>query len=103
MAFTATRDSSETKAHRVKALALLLIFALMLPISPIWASSEPSTTQAVSATTPGEATESASKKNDLMGFFAIGAIINVLFFGSFILWARKESQKSKKRKTDKQR
>jgi hypothetical protein len=102
MAFTATHDSSETKAYRVKALALLLIFALMLPISPIWASSEPASATVTSAVAAGEVAstqlENSNKKNDLTGFFTIGAIINVLFLGGFLLWARKESQKGKKKK-----
>jgi hypothetical protein len=38
------------------------------------------------------------RKNDLGGFFTIGAIINILFLGAFLYWARKESQKGKQAK-----
>jgi len=103
MASTATHDSSEIKAPIVKALALLLIFALMLLLSPIWASSDSASATVASAVAAGEIPsaqpESTGKKNDLTGFFTIGAIINVLFLGAFLLWARKESQKGKKKKT----
>ena len=102
MAFAAIHNSSESKAHRVKALVLLLMFTLMLPISPVWASGESSSTAVSSTATAGEASsvqlENGEKKNDLTGFFTIGAIINVLFLGAFLLWARKESQKGKKQK-----
>jgi len=103
MAFTAIRNPSETQAYGVKALAFLLMLALMLSMAPVWASSEPTPTMVSSAAAAGEASstqpESAGKKNDLAGFFTIGAIINVLFLGAFLLWARKESQKGKKKKT----
>lgn len=111
MSFTRSNTHPENSffAYRVY-MPLFLILTLILASPLAWPGSEGMDGQPTASTptrdAPGlqaapatqQATASMEKKKDLTGFFAIGAIINILFFGAFIYWARKESQKSKKRK-----
>jgi hypothetical protein len=94
--------SSVLKSRGIKALTLFFMLTLSIPALPVQASSEASTPAVASISKPGETIKNESKKKDLTGFFAIGAVINILFFGAFLVWARKESQKRKKAETDRQ-
>lgn len=92
-----------------RALTLFILIAL-LAASPAISADVPPTGGQQSITSPTQPTSNAvaspppgnGKKNDLGGFFTVGAIINILFLGGFIYWARKESQKGKQKKTGKQ-
>lgn len=99
MASPVTRHPSKIKYQPLRALALLLMLTLWIPSLPVQAGDEPSPPAVVNVAATGDTAEGRGEKGDLMNFFAIGAVINILFFAAFLVWARKESQKSKKGKT----
>ena len=101
-----TNQLGQIIRHTTKTVALLLLITLFSTPPTLWADegAVPAGQQATTeytqpaAGSPTTSTPENDRKNNLGGFFTIGAIINILFLGAFIFWARKESQKSKQKK-----